>query len=340
MNFIIVGDPHVKNKNLEQSKKLFEFVEKTAKEHNIKNVILTGDVLDTKEVIRGKSLNLVHDWLAESLLNFIVLVGNHDYFNLECQDHALQVLKELHNVSVVDYPSYLHINEEGEASAYLYDYYVQKDDKSSIALLPYFHDMDKLKGHLDKINKDVLIGHLDVVSFDYGNGYISEGGLQLSDLSKFKKVISGHYHKFQEKENLTYVGTPFSHSFGESNQNKYIALFDSEDYSMRFLSTPFPKHITEEINCDTDSTMEIYKNGDHIRLILNGTSENILKWKTNSTIPEGIKIVERPTDEFMNGIQIDETADNFSKFEEWSTNIKGLDPETTQLGLEILEAVK
>lgn len=314
MKLTIVGDPHIKNKNLEQANELFDLIESYGNP-----VVLLGDLLDTKEVIRGKSLNLLYKRLQRSKLNFTILIGNHDYFNLECQDHSLKVLESLPNVELVD----------------------DVVNKYGIYFIPYRHGSDNTLELLNRIpDNSIVFGHMDVISFDYGNGYISDSGLSIEDLSRFKKVISGHYHKPQSKDNLTYLGTPFSHSFGESNQDKYIGIFDTELHVLELIETPFPKHITKEINCDEDSSMEIYKDKDHVRLILKGTSENILKWKSNSSIPEGVKIVERPTDEFMNGIEIDETADNNVKFQEWANNIKQLDLETIKIGLSILESVK
>jgi len=287
----IIGDPHVKNKNLDQITKLFDVIEELGNP-----TLLTGDVFDTKEVIRGKCLNLVYERLSNSKLHFIILVGNHDYFNLECEDHSLRVFENLENVTIVD-----KLHEE-----------------FGCHFIPYMHDQDKLKKVLKTIPKDsVLFGHLDVVSFDYGNGYLSEAGLALKDLKKFKKVISGHYHKYQEKDNLTYIGTPFSHSFGESNQDKFIGIFDTITYEVELIKTPFL-----------------------IRVIYSGSQENIIKAKAKYTFPEGTKIIERPTDEYMNNVSIDETADNFVKFKEWAEEIRGLDPETTQLGVDILEAIK
>lgn len=314
MKLTIVGDPHVKNKNLDQANQLFDLIESQGNP-----TIILGDLLDTKEVIRGKCLNLIYNRLKQSKLQFTILVGNHDYFNLECQDHALKVFEGLSNVEVVD----------------------NVVNKYGMYFIPYRHGRDSTLELLNRIPDHARVfGHMDVVSFDYGNGYISDAGLSTEDLSRFQRVISGHYHKYQEKGNLTYLGTPFSHSFGESNQDKFLGIYDSDLDKLELLETPFAKHITKEINCDMESGLETYQEKDHVRLILNGTSENILKWKAQSTISDGIKVIERPTDEFMNGIQIDETADNLVKFQEWSTDIKGLDPETTQLGLQILEAVK
>src|SRR5690242_16327259 len=200
--YTIVGDPHITHKSLERSKKLFEIVEELGKP-----VIWLGDMLDTKEVIRGKCQNFLFDYFLRSKLGHTVLVGNHDYFNLDCKEHSLQALSIFPNVVVVDKP-------------------IQFDNS---LFIPYIHDPLKLDAALKPFeNKELnLFGHLEVRDFDYGNGQICTSGTSLERLKGFKRVISGHFHKYQEMGNLVYLGTPMSHSFGESNQIKYIAEFDT-----------------------------------------------------------------------------------------------------------------
>ena len=66
MKFTIVGDPHAKPGNLNKINHLFDMVETLGN-----TVIWLGDFLDTKEIIRGKCLNLIHRRLSESKLTHI-----------------------------------------------------------------------------------------------------------------------------------------------------------------------------------------------------------------------------------------------------------------------------
>ena len=160
--------------------------------------------------------------------------------------------------------------------------------------------------------------------------------------SKFNRVISGHFHKFQQKGNLTYLGTPFSHSFGESNQTKYIGVLDLESDDLKLIETEFPKHITEVIDCDKcqDYDLSGYDPEDHIRIVLEGSQENINKTRSRSILESRYKFIERPTDDLKEGLQIEETLDNKVKFNTWARDIRKLDEATIELGISILEAVK
>lgn len=312
--YTIIGDPHVVPKSLDKGEQIFDIIEEEGND-----AIILGDLLHTKEVIRGKCLNLYFRRIQQSKLNFIIIVGNHDYFNLECEEHSLEALKVLPNVTIVDELTLIN----------------------NMAFLPYIHDKKELKDTLKLIkNSDVLFGHFDMAGFDYGNGYICDDGLEVKNFKSLKKVISGHFHKYQQEGNFTYLGTPFSHSFGESNQDKYIGIFDSETLELELKETPFPKHITETIDCNTQSSMEFYPENDHIRLILTGDQQAIDAFKYASDIPNNIKIIERASDTFMNDIEINESADNLMKFQEWASDIKKLDNDTKKLGLKILEALK
>lgn len=316
--FTVIGDPHATNRNLTKINDLFDIVEKKGNP-----VIWLGDFLDTKEVIRGKCLNLIFKRLAMSSLEHIILIGNHDYFNLECEQHSLQVLEALDNVMLVDKASEIYPN---------------------INAIPYIHDTEELKKVLKKLPKDsVLFGHLEVKGFDYGNGHLCDSGITTQALKKFKRVVSGHFHKFQENNNLVYLGTPFSHSFGESNQNKYIGIYNAETNELSYEGTKFAKHLTININADTgDSDLQDVLEAielNHIRVILTGTQENIDKYD-RTFWPENTKFLERATDGFHTNVVIDETQSNTAKFQNWAKDIKGLDQETIKLGTEILEALK
>ncbi len=227
MNFTIIGDPHVKNGNLDLFWELAKLVEDKGNP-----AIWLGDFLDTKEVIRGKCINALIDYFKSSKLYHTILIGNHDWFNLDCKEHSLEALKLLSNVTIIDTPAHT---------------------PGQIGYLPYIHDREELKKAIKQMEKDhvrILIAHLELPSFDFGNGHICKDGLSLKSLSKFKHVISGHFHKHQQKDNITYPGTPFSHTFGEANQIKCIGTLNTKTGDLKLETTPFRRHISIEFDCD------------------------------------------------------------------------------------------
>lgn len=308
--FTVVGDPHAKPDNLDKINTLFDIIEELGND-----TIILGDLLDTKELVRGKCLNAYFNRLSKSKLQFYILVGNHDWFNLECQDHSLKPLSVLENVTIIDTPQIVKL---GTKPCYFH---------------PYTHDTEVFKRTLKGLTPKTIFCHADIKGFDYGNGIFSKDGLDFEDLDKHN-VISGHYHKYQKKGNITYLGTPFSHSFGESNQDKFLGIFDSDTNELDLIETPFPKHVTMEVDADTAPEWDNYTSDNYVRIILTGKPENIKLFKR----APGVKYIEAPT-KTRNIQVINETQSPEIQFSKWAKEIKGYDDDLIKLGLEILRDV-
>lgn len=322
--FTIIGDPHITPKSLEKGMELFRTVEEAGKP-----AIWLGDLLDTKEVIRGKCLNAFYEYFKSSKLQHIVLVGNHDWFNLECLDHSLKPLSSLPNVRVIDKVEY--------------------HPKLPFIFMPYIHNKAELKELLKAIpNKEqyTLFGHFDVSGFDYGNGHFCEDGvITHEDFAGFKRVVSGHFHKLQQVGNFTYLGTPFSHSFGEANQDKVLGTLHLAEDRLELTPTKFPSHVSAKIVCSKkggDKKLEEFLKGNEnnlIRIQLYGAPEDVVKLDKSKYLSYSIKWEDKSDSPVDSKVTLDESLDNKTQFQEWGKTIKQLDPETIKLGLEILEKV-
>ena len=313
MKLTVVGDPHVTHKNLDIAHDLVTQVEAKGLD-----VIWLGDMLDTKEVIRGKCFNFWFNYFRSSKLNHKVLVGNHDYFNLECQEHSLEGLKALPNVVVVD------------------DLLIV--DELKAAFIPYVHDDANLVAMLDKIPHGMnLFGHLELAGFDFGNGYICEQGAVGKRYEKFPQVITGHFHKYQQQANITYLGTPYSLTFGESNQIKYLATYDTEgETSLTLTTTTFRQHVTVDYNLNESDCDWPIRKEDLVRINLIGTQEQIAAYDRSPWDEYQVKFVPKPTDQQSMDVEIDENTSNMAKFVQWGTDINPLEKETLDLGIAIL----
>lgn len=325
--FTIIGDPHITPKSLDKGAQLFRTVEQLGNP-----AIWLGDLLDTKEVIRGKCLNLFYEYFQSSKLQHIILVGNHDWFNLECQDHSLKPLSSLPNVRIIDK--------------------VEVHPKLPFLFFPYIHDKVALKETLRQIQlsdnaKDtVVFGHFDVSGFDYGNGHLCEDGIITHDDFKgFKRVISGHFHKLQQTGNFTYLGTPFSHSFGEANQDKVLGTYTLDDDQLQLTPTNFPRHISTKIDLSKKNGQKKLEDflagneGNLVRIQLHGAPEDVVKLDKSKYGAFKIKWEDKSDSSTDSKVNLDESLDNKGQFMEWAKNIKSLDNETISLGMGILEAI-
>lgn len=323
MKYTVIGDIHATLKDQEKVNHLFDIIEDMGNP-----TILLGDLLDNKAIIRAECLNLYYKRLKESKLNFIILVGNHDLISLESSEHSLETLKELKNVKIVDTPMVI----------------------DGMYFVPYIHDLVKCREALQYVDSSVkaLIGempvlfiHQGVIGYDYGNGYIAEEGISKQEITRFGRIIAGHFHKFQQDGDLTFLGTSFSKSFGESDQIKYIATYDSNTDKLELIKTDFPQHKTIEIElgavCKVDGDLILEENGIY-RIILKG-SQVLIDNYPRQPYPD-VKFVERPTDDFETSVSIDESVDCVQQFETWGRDIKQIDEETLKIGAEILRSCK
>src|SRR4051812_35415302 len=98
MKIIRVGDPHVKINNLEDSRKLMDFVLQKANELQPDRIELLGDLFHNHAVVRIEVLNFWDNVLTQLSNSFqtVVLVGNHDQTgDYASQQHALSTLKRI-----------------------------------------------------------------------------------------------------------------------------------------------------------------------------------------------------------------------------------------------------
>jgi len=310
MVYTIIGDIHATLKDTDKVNHLFDIIEQIGNP-----TILLGDLLDNKAIVRAECLNLYYKRFKESKLNFIVLVGNHDLISLDSKEHSLETLKELKNVTIIDEPQVI----------------------DNVFFVPYIHDLVALKSVLASNSVDTLMIHQGIVGYDYGNGYKAEEGVVKEQLSSFKRVIAGHFHKYQHEDKLTFLGTPFSKSFGETDQDKFIACYETETQSLELIKSNFPQHKSLNVDCSSPQEINLVE-GDIYRFILNGTQEQINSFPKKEYL--NVRFIERPTDEFETSVSIDETVDCVSQFEDWARNIKGVDDETVKIGAEILRSCK
>lgn len=317
---LFIGDIHAKKDNLDKQEALFQLIEKRPEGH----IFLTGDLLDNKAIVRSECMNFLYDKFRTSSKTFHIVVGNHDQHNLNTLEHSLEPFKALSNVKVYDKPTEFMIGG------------------LLFVAVPYMHEEAPFKEALKKIDKKefkTLVCHQGLTGFDYGNGYIAKDETNPKSIKGFKKVIIGHFHKYSEFPNGCYIGTPFSQSFGESNQTKYIGSMDEEgEFSL--IETDFPRHRTYEIDCDSEDVQTELRDEDYNRLILSGTKESIDDFIKSQDFPKNVKILKKPAiEKFNSNVEISENLSNVKKFEMWASEVGEFDEDLIKLGIEVLRSV-
>jgi hypothetical protein len=307
--FTVIGDLHLTHSNMYKAEKLFNIVE------SLQNpCIWLGDELHKRGYIEANCLNMLFNYFENSKLEHLILIGNHTWTDANCTEHSLQTLKALKSVTIVDRPL----------------------QRGKVLFIPFQRNLDDFRRITEDSNAEYLFFHQGISGFDYGNGFIAENEAPLEALKGFKLAVGGHFHKFQTKDNLLYLGSPFSHNFGESNQIKYLGIFDDETGEMELIKTDFPKHMTTvlDLNLNVNLQVDYY---DHNRVILKGTREQIELFDKNK-YPE-IKFIEE--EQAINNILIlRETETPESLFRTWFTDVKKeTNQDILQLGLRLLKEI-
>lgn len=287
--YLVVGDPHCQPDNLDKIKKLFSLVES----YGLPTIWL-GDLLHTKDIVRAQCLNAYMTYFTNTQLKHIILIGNHDWTSKDCKEHALEPLKALYDITIVDRPF-----QEGKT-----------------LFLPYSSSIEAFRASLS--DAKYLFMHQGVTGCDYGNGFIAENELPIEDLAAYEKVISGHFHRYQVKDNLTYLGTPFSHTFGESNQIKYLGIFDDSDGSLELIETDFPKHITEEYHIGLENHLNLDEE-NYNRVLLIGNREEVEEFD-KAKYP-GVKFIDCPRGIYSKSI-LQETQTPMDLYTKWFKEVK------------------
>lgn len=205
-------------------------------------LIVAGDLHDTKAIIRGECLTAIMHTLAVGPTRRVVMPGNHCMLNSKGKEHSLEFLTD--RCEVVDKVKY--------------------DKDLNVWIIPYHNDSDELCAALKSIPPgSTIIMHQGLLGADMG-GYVQDKTSLSKELFKDFRVISGHYHKRQHIECgpvrignvglFSYIGSPYTQSFGEANDGPKGFQMLMDDGTLQFVPTNLRKHVilqltTQEL-CD------------------------------------------------------------------------------------------
>lgn len=203
-------------------------------------LIIAGDTLDSKAIIRGEVANRLIELFKtyNRRSRTYMLVGNHDLLNEKGTEHTLNFLKPY--VQVI------------ESWVYLPDL--------DIYAIPYMSNIEELKEILGKISEgSTIICHQGVMGAQMGHYAQDRTSLPKECFANFR-TISGHYHQFQAIRCgrpqqgavglFSYIGNPYTLSFGEANDPQKGFQILQNDGHLWFVPTNLPQHIIADLTLD------------------------------------------------------------------------------------------
>lgn len=227
---VLISDIHFSVQNLEiASLALTAALDKAAK-LGVPTVI-AGDLQDTKAIIRGEVANRLILLLKQAKTPVYILVGNHDLINEKGNDHALTYLQPY--AIIIDKISLPGLNSNNK---HLY-------------LIPYQSNTDEFLNFLstNAPREAILIMHQGYLGAAMGD-YIQDKSSISPDLVKDFTVISGHYHRHQTIGTVTYIGSPYTITFGEANDGPKGFLILNEDGTFTREILNLRKHVIVEMD--------------------------------------------------------------------------------------------
>lgn len=243
---VIIGDVHFTVGTLDLATRAVKIAMWQAMRLRVP-LILNGDTLDSKAIIRGECANRLIEILEEYNVKVYVSVGNHDLINEKGSEHSLNFLKPY--CDVIQTPVFLYSLQS----------YV----------IPYQTSPEALQSILDGIPKGSrLILHQGVRTAFMGH-YIQDKTSLPQEAFADYRVIASHYHRRQDIKCgrprrgsvglFSYVGNPYSLSFGEANDGPKGLSVLMDDGSLEFHPLGLRSHKILELNVTPGGGLEFDK---------------------------------------------------------------------------------
>lgn len=299
---VLISDIHFSVPTLELASASLIQARNTAKSLGVP-LIIAGDLLDSKAIIRAECANRLIDILSdfeECPQQIYLIVGNHDLINEKGTENSLNFLRPY--VNLVRSPVEIDHN---------------------FWLIPYFTDSVKLQEMLKLIPpKSTLIMHQGVQTANMGHYVLDKTSLPREAFKDFR-VVSGHYHERQTIKcngepskaligHFSYIGNPYTLGFGEADHPAKGFQVLAKDGNLTFVPTNLRRHVKVEILYEDlkyiDNVREDLNGEDLVWLKVSGTKkelESIDSADLHQTFPN-LKLDLIMTDMTSNSISINE----------------------------------
>jgi DNA repair exonuclease SbcCD nuclease subunit len=263
MKVLVIGDPHFKVNNVEETNLMTEKILHLAKNNNLDFIVCLGDVLDRHESIHVSPLLRAVDFITQLSLIYpiYVLIGNHDRPNNNIymtEQHPFTALKGQKNIYIVDSTLKQSINNFD----FLFVPYVPPGRFNEA--ISYF-SLDNIK---------CIFAHQEFRGAKMG-AIASIVGDEWPLINPM--VISGHIHEFDKlQNNIIYTGTPIQHNFSDSHK-KYVFIFDFIDDATTYIQFDLglPKKKIIKLLCSESHKINDLDPNNYYKIILTGTPEEI-----------------------------------------------------------------
>ena len=173
--------------------------------------ILLGDLSDDRKSINLEANDLMID-VVENIAKIcptIIINGNHDmYKKSDNKITSLRSLDHIPNTWVIKSPTTLILKEVSEVPIGYDDMSEMTKTFAVLSFIPYQGDMEKETKLCNQCkSSDYIFMHTDIKNLRYDNGRDIIKGVEIGNIHGH--IYSGHIHKRQDTDKVTYVGSPY-----------------------------------------------------------------------------------------------------------------------------------
>lgn len=226
----IVGDIHLGvNENkpafVNYQNQCIDYVYNKFRELGITHIIYLGDVFDKRQSISVKTLKQAMDKLDDNGFEQHFVLGNHDVAYKNSNElNSVEILLGEKNAVYTDLPTEVELG----GKKFLMTPWINKTNGE---------ESQKI---IKNSKADYLMGHLELGSFEMIRGINSlHGHLNLKVLERFEHVVSGHYHCFSNRGNITYLGNICQMNWNDYGEVKQVAYIDTDTDDLVLIDVPF-----------------------------------------------------------------------------------------------------
>ena len=318
MKVAILGDLHVGVRNdldciaKAQARFFKDVCFPELEKRNIKTIVQMGDLWDKRQYLTLKSMDhfekSLYSLLEKYDCHMTMLLGNHDVLYRNTNDiNSPDLYLSNHNrITVINEPTEIL---DGQV---LMVPWINKENNTST-----LKDIKKSKAPF-------CFGHFELIGFDMQPGQPAQDGLSPKILSKFKRVLSGHYHTISEKGNILYTGVPYEMTWNQHNDPCGFWIFDTETGDTEFIKNPESMFFKVEYDSKDNSRSWIpYKpenlSGKFVKVIvtIKDSHYDFDMWlkRIQSYVPQELTI-------FDNNVSIDGQAFDISDMADGMSNME------------------
>ena len=268
MKVAIINDTHCGIRNssdifLDNAEKFYADVFfPTLLERGIRHIIHLGDYFDHRKFINFRALNrnrhVFLERLRQEQITMDIIAGNHDTYYKNTND--LNSLKEL----LGHYMNEVHIIHEPTVMEY---------GSLKMGMVPWIcpDNYDKSMEFIKNAKCDWIGGHFEFAGFNVMRGVVAPHGLDHKLLSRFERVLSGHFHTKSQRDNVTYLGTQMEFFWSDAGDPKYFHILDTETRELEAIQnnhTLFQKIVYNDEKTDYNKYNVTDLDGKYVKVVV------------------------------------------------------------------------